>query len=172
MEKENKYYKEIEEKLNTKDNTQILKVLSEIRVSGKANILPLIFNMLSKNKNQQVSLEAFSILGQLKDKSSPKYIIEAIESEVSDNYKKELITTCWQSGLNYSSYLDTFARQFIQGDYQIAIEAFTVIEEWIPEAENEYILACKNLLISEVSNIDTEKKPLYVELVKLVESYL
>lgn len=172
MEKPEKYYKEIQKKFKTEDPSQIIATLNEIRVSGQALILPLIFEVLESTSAINIKEEIISILGQLKDKNSVAYIIEALTKGTVKKYRKEIITTCWQSGLDYSEHLTIFAKEFIQGDYVTAIEAFTVIEEWIFESEPKNILDCKNYLIDAVSQVDNEKKPLYVELVRLVESHL
>lgn len=172
MEKPEKYYKEIQKKFKTEDSSQIIATLKEIRVSGHALILPLIFEVLESTSDKSIIEEIISILGQLKDKNSVAYIIEALTKGKVKKYRKEIITTCWQSGLDYSEHLTIFAKEFIQGDYVTAIEAFTVIEEWIFESEPKNILDCKNYLIDAVSQVDNEKKPLYVELVRLVESHL
>ncbi len=172
MDKAEKYYKEIQQKFDTKDTRQLMATLKEIRINGQALIIPLIIEILETHNDEEIKTEILSILGQLKDKESVSYIIEALQSGKIKNYKKEIITTCWQSGLDYSGHITLFAKEFIKGNYVTAIEAFTVIEEWIYKSDNKTIIDCKNYLIGAVSEVDNDKKPLYVELVKLVDSYL
>ena len=168
---QDKYSKEIKAKLNSKDEKIVFNTLKDIRVTGKAEITPLILNLLDQNKSPKINEEIISILGQLKDKACVPFIVEAIETDAVQVLRKELITTCWQSGLDYSKHITLFAKEFIKGDYTTAIEAFTVIEEWIFESEQNNIKDCKEYLINSVSDVDQDKKPLYIELVKLVESY-
>jgi hypothetical protein len=172
MEKPDKYFKQIENKLSSGNKTEILKTLKEIRVSGKAVILPLIFQILDQNPNDEVAEEIFSILSQLKNKECVPYIIDAIKSDSANNYITRLITTCWQSGLDYSDHIVVFAEKFVRGDYQTAIEAFSVIEEWIFESDSATIANCKQYLISSIDSVSNEKRPLYFELVKVVESHI
>lgn len=172
MNQQDKYFKEVKKKFNTKDKNQILITLKEIRVSGQANILPLLFEILETNTEETVTNEIISILNQLKDKTCVPYIINALKKNVIKKHRKELIISCWQSGLDFSNHILLFAKEFIKSDYVTAIEAFTVIEEWIFESEQETVLECKNYLINAISDVSNEKKPLYLELVKLVESYL
>ena len=40
-----------------------------------------------------------------------------------------LVSSCWQSGLDYSLYAADLAEVFLIGDYVTAIECLTVIEE-------------------------------------------
>lgn len=172
MEKPDKYYKEIEKKLGSGNHSEIISTLNNIRTSGRASIMPLIFILLEQNPGKEITDEIFSILSQLKDKDCVPHIIEAIQSKRLEKYNTLLITTCWQSGLDYSDHIKVFAEQFIIGDYQTAIESFSVIEEWIFESQPATILECKKFLIDSVDKVSTDKKPLYIELVKVVESHL
>jgi hypothetical protein len=172
MEQKDKYYKEIQKKFDTEDENQIINTLKEIRVTGKALIIPLILEILEQDRNETITQEILSILGQLKDKNSVGYIVKALENNDIKKYRKEIITTCWQSGLDYSKHIELFAKEFISGDYITAIESFTVIEEWIFEADKQTIINCKEYLVGSISEVRDDKKPLYVELVKLVEGYL
>jgi D-tyrosyl-tRNA(Tyr) deacylase len=172
MTKAEKYYQEIKKKFDTDNDAEIAATLKEIRVNGQALIIPLMLEVLEKTNYDNIREEILSILGQLKDKNSVQYIVEALAAGTVKKYRKEFITTCWQSGLDYSEHITLFAKEFVIGDYVTSIEAFTVIEEWIIESSPDKIVECKKFLIDAVSKIDNEKKPLYVELVKLVESYL
>jgi len=52
---------------------------------------------------------------------------------VSKSFKPEticmLVSSCWQSGLDYSEFALDFVNLFLNTDYQTALECFTVIEE-------------------------------------------
>lgn len=172
MEKKDKYYKEIEERLQAKETKEILETLKDIRKTGHAHILPLVFKLVNENPNQQIHEEVFQMLGQLKEKECVEYVIKEINSGDSKKHITRLLATCWQSGLDYSQHLLTFAEQFTTSDYITSIEAFTVIEEWIHNTSRADIQACKQYLVDSISEISQEKKPLYLELVKLVESSL
>jgi uncharacterized membrane-anchored protein YjiN (DUF445 family) len=170
MEKKDKYYKEIEERLQAKETKEILETLKDIRKTGHAYILPLLFQLVKENPNQQVQEEVFQMLGQLKEKECVDYVIKEINSEKSPKFITRLLASCWQSGLDYSQHLQTFAEKFVTGDYVTSIEAFTVIEEWIHNTSRDDIQACKKYLVDSISDISDDKKPLYIELVKLFES--
>lgn len=172
MENKEKYYLEIEQQLNSKDTKEVLDTIKEIRKTGHAHILPLLFNLVRKNPNQKVQEEVFLLLGQVKEKDCVNFVVEEISSGRSSKQISKIIASCWQSGLDYSKHILLFTKQFMLLDYQTAIEAFTVIEEWIHNSEKKDIQSCKNYLIGSISDITEEKKPLYSELIKLIDSYL
>jgi hypothetical protein len=47
-----------------------------------------------------------------------------------------LISSCWQSGLDYSEYLDDLVDIFLASDFPVALECLTVIEESTGNAGN------------------------------------
>ena len=80
-----------------------------------------------------------------------------------------LVSSCWQSGLNYSEFSKDLVRVFLDADYVTAIECLTVIEESVNDlsesVKNEII---KMLEESPVSQIN-EKQSLMHELISILE---
>jgi hypothetical protein len=71
-----------------------------------------------------------------------------VVAEIKKFYKPEtismLVSSCWQSGLDYSEFVIDFTNLFITGDYVTALECFTVIEESgqiIPASERSKIIS-------------------------------
>jgi hypothetical protein len=54
-------------------------------------------------------------------------IIEAIQNQKYAPELKELVSSCWENGLNYSNYLSLFIDLLIENDLEVAFEAYTVI---------------------------------------------
>ncbi|MBN2485471.1 MAG: hypothetical protein JXB34_05830 [Bacteroidales bacterium] len=172
MEKPDKYYKETEQKFDSGKPAEIIGALNDMRINGKASVMPLVFRLLEQNPAKEITDEIFTLLSQLKNKECVPHIIGALQSGRLEKYNTQLITTCWQSGLDYSEHIIVFAEHFIKGGYQTAIEAFSVIEEWIFESHHETVSECKKFLIGAMDKVSAEKKPLYIELVKVVESHM
>ena len=82
-----------------------------------------------------------------------------------------LVAACWQNGLSYGPYIDTFAEVVITGEYTAAIEAFTVIEEAVGELEQNQRDQIVKRLKSRLQEADELNKPLVVELVKVIDTY-
>jgi hypothetical protein len=73
------------------------------------------------------SIELF--MNDLKDQSSAGEVIAEIRKEWKPETISMLISSCWQSGLDYSEYSADMAEVFMKADYVTAIECLTVIEE-------------------------------------------
>ena len=59
----------------------------------------------------------------------------------------------------------------LSGSYSAAVEAFTVIEEAVGELEQEQRETLVSSLKSKLQKVEDQKKPLFVELIKAIESY-
>ena len=104
----------------------------------------------------------------LNDIKEPAAITEVME-EVLKYYRPDtismLVSSCWQSGLNYSGFALDFANVFIRGDYLTSLECFTVIEESVHHLTSLE----KNELIG---LLEKNKRNFTVEKNKLLEALL
>jgi hypothetical protein len=117
-----------------KDNsllvTEAVKALrSEEPFEGAAGLLVALFDK-TDNRSIHKSIEEF--FNDIKDKSVRPEIITEIRKPWKANTISMLVASCWQSGLDYSEYLNDMVNIFLKGDYPTSIECMTVIEESVP----------------------------------------
>jgi hypothetical protein len=80
-----------------------------------------------------------------------------------------LISSCWQSGLDYSGYSSDFANLFLASDYMTAIECFTVLESSVinmTKSEKNKII---NMIRTGTPSVVGEKTVLALELISVLE---
>jgi hypothetical protein len=108
-------------------------------------------------------------LNDIKDTGVRKEIIETINLPLNEETISMLITSCWQSGLDYSEMSEEFIRIFKASGYDTAFECLTVIEqcmENIPVKEKRAIVSdLRSCLTSQPS----EKRALVNELIRILE---
>ncbi len=68
-----------------------------------------------------------------------------------------LVSSCWQSGLDYSDFAGDFADIFITGDYMTALECFTVLEESAVNIEVSKKSALSEKLKSSIHTFSRDK---------------
>ncbi len=82
-------------------------------------------------------------LNDVRDLSVREEVIGQIMASGKPPTIQMLLSSCWQSGLDYSAYATDLAGIFVNGDLATAIECLTVIEEsvsGISESQKEEIL--------------------------------
>ena len=114
-----------------KDNSQLVaeavKTLrNEEPFEGAVGLLVALFD---KTDNRLILRTIGEFFNDIKDKSVRPEIITEIRKPWKSDTISMLVASCWQSGLDYSEYLNDIALIFLTGDYPTSIECMTVIEE-------------------------------------------
>jgi hypothetical protein len=157
------------EKLYSKNTDEALFALNQIRNSGNITILHQLIEFLYSGNNSEVRKGIVNIFNDLKIQEATSVIISEIKNSTSSEIQKILLTSVWQSGLNYSQHLEFFVDLFISGSFEIAFEAFTIIdsmESGINAQMNETLIKKLKFSTSEISG---DKAGLLVELVHVIE---
>jgi hypothetical protein len=166
---EKKFILETKIALRSKNDKQIIAKLRELKEIGNVNIFPFILELLESSNSADIIEEVLGIIRDLRDQRCVPVIVEYIEKNKTGVHLGGVISSCWQSRLDFHAYLNSFATPFIYGDYQTALEAFTVIEEMLWKSSDSQIMACRNILVENSHVITAEKKPLYHELIKVLD---
>jgi hypothetical protein len=114
--------------LQSGNENTILHTIQQLRVSGNPDYLPFLFPLLLPPAGAVVRKAVLDLLNDLKVQSAVPLLVETIEDPQYSRVKKELIASCWQNGLDFSDQLSFFAELVIDNDFDIAFEAFTVID--------------------------------------------
>jgi predicted DNA-binding protein len=125
-----KRIKELNVILDNQDDNNIALAIAELRNSEpfEGAIQPLSM-CYDRNLSQPVRKAIEEFMNDLKDPELRSEIIAEIRNDHKPATTRMLVSSCWQSGLDYSEYLNDFAEVFLKSDYATAIECFTVIEE-------------------------------------------
>ena len=157
--------------LRSNNRSAILETLKELRSDGDVSVLPELFNLMLIQEDEEVLGEITTLLNDLKDKEAPALLAGAIANPEYEKIQTSLVAACWQNGLAYGNHISIFANVVLSGSYGAAVEAFTVIEEAVGEMEQEQREKLVSSLKSKLKHVDEQKKALFVELVKAIESY-
>lgn len=157
--------------LRSGNTSAILETIEEIRNSGKTTILPEIFELLLDTEDDEVMQSCTGLLNDLNSEEGASYVISALKNPRYRPVRQILASSCWQSGLDYSSHYMLFARIVVKDDYAAAIEAFTVIENSLSELEDEEIVQLTTLLNEGLAKASDNKKKLIRELLGVIRKY-
>jgi hypothetical protein len=170
MIKSEKKFKELAEILNKDNNIVITKAIDLLRHEKPfEGAIGLLIAFYDKTEDFSIKKTITGFMNDLKDQTVCKEVIEEIRKHWKSDTISMLVSSCWQSGLNYSDFSLDLAKVFLKEDFITAIECLTVIEESV----NELSKARKDEMIkmleeSPVSQIN-EKKELTRELILILE---
>lgn len=123
----------------------------------------------SRSNNTLLKKQITEFMNDIKDLSVRNEIVREIKKENSSDTIRMLISSCWQSGLDYSDYALDFAAIFMEtDDYMTALECFTVIEI----SASNMTSGKKKILLEKISSESVsgpdEKSPLLRELISVL----
>ncbi len=158
-------------KLNSDKNEEVVFTIKQLRNTGNAKILPHLFDILLTNKSEKVRAEAVKLLNDLKDASCQQEIVSALKQEKYKSLHKDILISCWNSSLDYSEYAEVFVDIFKKSNFELAFEAFTVIDNFEKKLNSSVVSNIVSDLKNDISNYKgTDKEHLYVELVHIFNS--
>jgi len=170
MIKSEKKIKELADVLDKDNNIEIAQAIELLRqekpFEGAIGLLTAFYN---KTDDFSIRKSIAGFMNDLKDQSACKEVIEQIRKKWKSDTISMLVSSCWQSQLNYSEYSLDLVGIFLEGDYVTAIECLTVIEESVNDlSESDKNEIIKILEESPVTQI-TEKQTLTLELISILE---
>ena len=151
---------------NVKD---VLFTIKGLRNTGNVEIIPHLIKLLNEHDDKKVK-DALSIFfNDLKSQKASEQIIDAVKNDDLKNIHHILLSSCWQSNLDYSSYFNEFIDKFFSGTYLDSIETLTVIENFDSKISDVNLQNAMSKLKFEINNVTADKKELLVELVHVLE---
>ena len=170
MNESEKRLKQLEVKLKGENVNLIMSTISSLREKeALKGVIRLLTGLYEVNADPSLRKHIEEFMNDLKESTLRDEVISEIRiKEHKAETIKMLISSCWQSGLDYSAYASDFALIFSICDLETAIECFTVIEGFaslIPKKTKDHMI----IIIKEhEKNRSKEKSVLMNELVSVL----
>ncbi|MDP4683431.1 MAG: hypothetical protein NWS40_01950 [Crocinitomicaceae bacterium] len=126
--------------LKSGNETKISAAIKILQTNGHANILPELVELLKTKPSQKIRAELMELLNDLRDSSVAETMIELINDENNNSVLQELLSAIWASKVDYSQYLPEFIAIAVDGDFMIALECLTIIENLEGPFEERLVL--------------------------------
>ncbi|RXQ91564.1 hypothetical protein EO244_12530 [Ancylomarina salipaludis] len=155
--------------LNSTDNKLVIENIEKLRAKGSINDLPAILDYLVSPANIEIEKALYAFIFDIKDPKAVEPIIAAIQSPKYQAIQKKLIEFCWQSSLKFANHLGLFVDLLIKGNFEIAFEAFTVIENMEESLDSQTKETEMKKLKNAISTVSEDRKGLLHEAFHLIE---
>ena len=170
MIKSEKKIRELAAVFNRKNKLIISRAIKSLRdeepYEGAVALLTSLYDESDDNSILRIIEDFFN---DIKDQSVQPEVTAEIRKSLKNSTIRMLASSCWQSGLDYSDYLDDLAALFLTSDYATAIECMTAISESVQNcrrgSKDEVIRIVKGSLLSYTH----EKNALTQELISILE---
>jgi len=136
---------------------------------ANAEHVDMMVELLCDSKYKSSRQEIFNFLK--KEPKAVELLMRGIVEAKGD--KKALVAACWESNIDCTRFLPLFAEIVIRDNFEIAMEAITVIEQITgdvtPQQANELLAKVKE---SFTAQSETPKAALLLELVELLNRWV
>ena len=169
--KENvKRIKELAERLNNKNSTTVIDTITGLRSQESfSGAVKLLAELYDRSADSEIRDAVRSFMNDLKGESVRNEVIGELMKEYKSDTIAMIASSCWQSGMDYSGHSAEFATVFAKGEYQVALECFTVLEESLHRLPRSTRSGIISIIRKEREHYSREKTALMQELISLLE---
>jgi len=138
-----------------------------LKESGNKDYLPVLFDLLITKPVAELEKEVLNLLATIKDKDSIPVFTDALQNEKYKSIRKVLTTACWQNGMDFSPYMEVFINLIIDEEWEVAFEAFTVIENFDHFPPEEQYQGLKIKMAGALKKVNEQKQYFLEEILKM-----
>lgn len=152
---------------------KVTSALDALQVSGKDSIVEPLIRAIKLQTDEKSIAEIIEFLSSLKSTSASKEVMACLRNPELADLKTQILSTIWNSPLDYSEYLAEFVSLAVKGDFLMILECLTILENLNGPFEESDILESQLLLKAyyEGNARDAQKDPLMDEIALLVKDF-
>ncbi len=135
--------KKLIEDIHSNDEKKVSKAIKSLEAHGDSSVIkPLADRLLNplSEKNKSEILEIFS---SLKDSSACVEVMAVIDDKKYLPIRQLILSTIWNTKVDFSGYIDEFVLIATQGDFMEAMDCLTIIENLEGPFMEEDLLECQ-----------------------------
>jgi hypothetical protein len=126
--------------LSSENETKIKIALEGLEIHGNTSVIEPIIEILSKKKNDIGKEHIKEFLSSLKSTNATNSIMQCVLNPKYSEQQQFILSTIWNSPIDYSEYLAEFVKIAVQKDFMHAFECLTIIENLEGPFEERNIL--------------------------------
>ena len=174
--KPNKKVVELLKKLESKEPKDIISAIKSLKVSGDKTAIEPLVKLYVSTQNNAIKTEISDLLNTLNPKAIgstevPQEVIKCLSNPKYDAARTMLLSSIWNSNLDYTLYLDEIVNAATKGDMMDAMECLTIIENLEGTLDEQKIMDplinLKSYLVENISD-DSQKNQLLKEVAQLL----
>ncbi len=160
--------------LESGNATKITNALNSLQVNGDISILRPLVTLLKTDISEDTITEILDFLGDLKVSKAAPEMISILRDENFLDQRQQILTTIWNSKVDYSEYIAEFVEIACDGTFMEAFECLTVLENLEGPFEERHILECQLHLkdyIEDTTAKDIQKAQVMSEIAILIKGF-
>lgn len=153
------------------NDEQVISLIQNFRENGELFIVQPLIEMIYSNRSQILKDAIVEFISDIRNPLVIEIITQSIQKNIENPSVVRLVTACWQSTLDFSKELPLFIDILCNSDYQISLEAFTVIENSISNVTQNNLDLYITTIESKLRDTPIEKQSLLTEMIVTLENF-
>lgn len=147
--------------------------LDALQVSGNDSVIEPLIQAIKLQTEEESIAEIIEFLCSLKSTSASKEVMACLNNPELADMKIQILSTIWNSPLDYSEYVAEFVSMAVEGDFLVVFECLTILENLNGPFEEADILESQLLLKAyyDGAKRDNQKDPMMDEIALLVKDF-
>jgi len=163
--------KKLTELLNANNKKLIIDAIDILREEQPfEGAIGLLVSLYDSTGESDLIRSVENFMNDIKDQSAIPEVISEIKHGWKPATTRMLVSSCWQSGLDYSSYIQDITEIFLKSDYATAIECFSVIGESVHNLGKTKKKELTKLINNHIKSLDADMIRLTDELKTILEA--
>ena len=159
------------ENIFSKKDDIVIKAIETIREAGNIKDLENLAKKYSETDSEEIKTLIFNVFADLKIQEAANTVVDLIKSVGDADTVKMLVSSCWQSRLDYADYFETFIDLVISAPFEISFDAFTVLENFENKIQEERKAELIDYVKSNIAKSTDDNKTFATELINIIEKY-
>jgi len=156
--------------LTASDEKIVLSALKKIRSKGNTLVINPMLDLFMNTDNEKVKKETKLVLSELKDKSCTLPLVKRL-AENNSELNELILFVLWNSDLDAKAYIAEIVAASIKGNFMVALEGLTVIENLEGPYDEVTLNEAKINLATYFDNKEDEKIDLIKSILGFVQSF-
>jgi len=164
--KNNKKVTELLDKLTSSETKDVVKAIKSLKIHGNENTIEPLLKCFVDTTNIAIHNEIVDLLNSIKSTKVPAVLIDCLQKEEFIPAKQTMLSSIWNSNLDYTPYLSEIVQAAQTGEMMDAMECLTILENMEGTLSEDKIMdALVNLksYLVEHSTVNTPKMGLLRE---------
>jgi len=146
----------------------VISTIESIKQTSHYEIVDSLFDLYLTTQKNEIKAQLFNLFIDIKDERFVEKLVLSIGKPKFSIISKDLISICWQTGLDFSQHIDQFISKLFTESDEIAIECFSVIESSIEFLSEEKRKSLVSILNKKKNDFDGVKKGLIEEIIYML----
>lgn len=114
--------------LKSESESKVTSAILELASIGDLSVIPPLYKFLKQKQGTNLQKQVAKLLSDIQISEAAEVFIQLVKNEEDSSALKLFLPILWESKLDFSDYLADFVEISASGDYLIALDCLTIME--------------------------------------------